>query len=785
MEQLLQQIFNILTVPPGNLVYHLILAFTAAAALQTAWIVRRQASGSSARRMILALVFLLLGQLIMFMSSGLTWQELAPPHGLMPPVDRAVLAYSLIWILWLWVFPQPSRPADALLVLLNLVVVVLFAFTLSGWQTQDPTLPFNGSLLDWGWGLLTSFLALAGLFLLLLVRPAGWGVGFIFLLANLAGSLVHLLYPPSTGDFSGAVRLAQLCTYPLLPLAAQRFPLVAPARPSAPHLTKIEERKSPLFETNALRAWANLATDAAGENRRSNLIRALAHTVKSDLCFLVVQPDVQSKVQLSDGYDLIREENLPAVSLDSTQIPGIAAALRQTGIRTLNGKDASLQSELRILASAVGVSEAGNGLLLPLTPATHKDQKAVLFLSPYSNHTWSPEEESLIKGLNGLLLQILEKPVQPAPQTDGQLQKAARDLADARSQLDALRQDNQTLLAELADLREEPPANPQADLQSLVALQKEAQRTIEHLQQENERLTAALHEMPAVENPTGQMQDDLRTSLIEVARLQNQLAEANSRILSLQKSQPGVNLPAADNVEMITSIIQELRQPLSSITGYSDLLMGESVGILGALQRKFMERIKASTERMNTMVNDLLEAATQQPIELTPVSVDLAEVIDQALSDASAALRKKSLAMRVDLPDEMPKLIADRDAMQQILTHLLRNACEVTPPEGTIRLSVQTQDNAPDDVYALIKVTDSGGGIAAEDLPRVFSRRYRADNPIIQGVGDAGLGLSIARTLVEAHYGRIWVDSDFGKTSTFSILLPIHAEFPEKPAAQL
>lgn len=778
MEQLLQQILNILTVPPGNLIVHLILAFTAAAALQTAWILRRPSPGPAANRMILALVFLLVGQLIMFLASGMAWQELATPHSFMPPVDRAVLAYSLIWIVWLWVFPRPSRAADAVLVLLNLLVIVLFAFTLTGWLAQDPTLPFNGSMLDWGWGLLTSFLALAGLFLLVLVRPLGWGVGFVFLLANLAGSLLHLLYPPASGDFSGAVRLAQLCTYPLLPLVAQRIPVVVP--PQAPAVQVIPaERKSRVLETNAVRAWASLAGDPAG-SRRDDLVRALAHTLKSDLCFLLT-PDAQNgHVQLANGYDLIREERLPSLSIESTQIPILLAALQKNELRSFSVQDERSASDRRALAAAIGVDAPGSVMLLPIGtgPAA---REAALFINPYSSHDWSAEDENLIRGLEGPLAALLQA---PDPDIEARLRKAILEVTDSRAQLDALRQDNQALLSELAAMREEPPANPQADLQSLVELQKETQRTVDLLQQENERLTAALEAASTTARPESQVQSELRASLVQVAQLQNQLADANTRMLTLQQKSPETRRLPAEDMEMITSIVQELRQPLSSIAGYTDLLMGESVGILGALQRKFMERIKASTERMNDMVNDLLQATTRQTAELAPAAVDLSEVIDQALSDASLHLRKKNLAMRVDLPDEMPRLVADRDALQQILTHLLRNASEVTPPEGSIRLMVRTQEAAPGDEYALIKITDSGGGIASDDLPRVFSRRYRADNPILQGVGDAGLGLSIAKALVEAHGGRIWVESDHQHTSTFSILLPIQPESPEEPAGR-
>jgi signal transduction histidine kinase len=93
-------------------------------------------------------------------------------------------------------------------------------------------------------------------------------------------------------------------------------------------------------------------------------------------------------------------------------------------------------------------------------------------------------------------------------------------------------------------------------------------------------------------------------------------------------------------------------------------------------------------------------------------------------------------------------------------------------------LRVQTKEEEGRE-YVLLQVTDTGGGIPAEDLPRVFTRLYRADNVLIQGVGDTGVGLSIAKTLTEAQKGRIWVESEIGKGSTFSVLLPIAMNKPE------
>jgi signal transduction histidine kinase len=215
---------------------------------------------------------------------------------------------------------------------------------------------------------------------------------------------------------------------------------------------------------------------------------------------------------------------------------------------------------------------------------------------------------------------------------------------------------------------------------------------------------------------------------------------------------------------------------MSSILGYTDLLLGESVGILGALQRKFLERIRASTERMGSSIEDLVHVATLESGEITlqPVEVDLNSVIDEAIAHTSARMIEKNIALRVDIPEDLPSIQADQDALQQVVIHLLQNAGAASPTDGEIQIVVQS---APDEMqsrdYVLLQVRDTGGGIPNEDLPRVFSRLYRADNPLIQGVGDTGVGLSVAKNLVEALHGRIWVDTEMGAGSTFSVLLPV------------
>lgn len=225
--------------------------------------------------------------------------------------------------------------------------------------------------------------------------------------------------------------------------------------------------------------------------------------------------------------------------------------------------------------------------------------------------------------------------------------------------------------------------------------------------------------------------------------------------------------------EVIASLTQELRTPMTSMAGYTDLLLGESVGILGAMQRQFLQRVKANIERMGSMLNDLIGVTTIDADAIAPERepIDAVEAIEEAIMGSAAQYRERDISVQIDLEDGLPKIQADREQLYQIIHHLLSNACAVTPAGGEVIVGAHSNAEAPD--FVLISVTDSGGGIDPADRQRVFNRMYRADNPLIAGLGETGVGLSIARALVESHGGRIWVDSEMGKGSTFTFIIPV------------
>jgi signal transduction histidine kinase len=777
MSLYLGQILSFLTAPPGNLIYHIVLVFSIAGALQGAVQSLRSNDFPQTRRTVFGLSVLLVLQLILFFVSVLTSQGWLNTQIVLPPLDRAITLLMLVWIIWLWAFPEPVRLADAATGLLNLLVITLLALTLIFWAHKSAGF-FNLTGYETGWQVLSILVALLGILMLVLRRPNGWSFGLSVLVLAFVGHLATVIFPQE-GNFPGIVRLAQLAMFPILLTLPQRFLLPPPVRKAVGKPggaeEPIRERRRYSTDPKTFHALMSLASETDSSKIGQTMTRGIAQAMLADLCFLLTMGEDKS-LSISCGYDLIREENLGGTSIDRNSIPLLANAIQRG--RPLRLPASSTSSDLKGLGQILNLSNPGNLLSVPIGSHERGPVGSILILSPYSNRLWSAEDQTFLSNVAPLFIPILERG-QRAAAMEVEHDRAMTEARNNAEQALETRTKYEKMAAELEGQKEQLVQAKQLS-ENLVALQvaqTEAQKIVDELKMENERLRAASEAPGADKEQYGQMERELHQTLEEMAHMQNALADANIKLLELEK-RPSAPI-TTEQVEVLASISQELRQPMSSIVGYTDLLMGESVGTLSALQRKFIERIKASTERIGGLVDDLIQTTNLETgkMEFKPEPIDLNLIIDNAMAYTSTQIREKNITLRLDLTGTAPRIQTDRDALQQILIHLLQNATAATQTEGNISLRVQMQDEG-ETHYLSIQVTDNGGGIATGDIPRVFSRRYRAEHSLIQGLGDTGVGLSIAKTLVEAQNGRIWVETETGVGSTFNVVMPVVVELP-------
>ncbi len=222
--------------------------------------------------------------------------------------------------------------------------------------------------------------------------------------------------------------------------------------------------------------------------------------------------------------------------------------------------------------------------------------------------------------------------------------------------------------------------------------------------------------------------------------------------------------------DFISNISHELRTPLAGLKALVDTLRGGAIDDPPAAKR-FLERMDNEVDALAQMVEELLELSRiesgQVPLRLMPTPV--AEVVIPAVERLRPQAERAGLTVRLLLPPDLPPALADADRARLVLTNLVHNAVKFTPPGGQITV---TAESVGEEVVVAVK--DTGVGIPAEDLPRIFERFYKADRA--RSGGGTGLGLAIAKHIVQGHGGRIWAESVEGQGSTFYFTLPVAVE---------
>jgi hypothetical protein len=187
----------------------------------------------------------LAAQVLLFAVSGLAWQNFVSANAVLPVLDRALAVFSIIWITWLWAFPEPSRPSDAAAVLMTLLLIAATGLALILWAPRSASQPYNLTMDDLLWQGASVALIILGLLTLIVRRPNGFGNGLAMLIFLLIGHAVNFLVPEN-GNYSGVVRLAYLAAYPILLTIPQRFPapmpLTAPRAVTADKADNAESR---------------------------------------------------------------------------------------------------------------------------------------------------------------------------------------------------------------------------------------------------------------------------------------------------------------------------------------------------------------------------------------------------------------------------------------------------------------------------------------------------------------------------------------------------------------
>ncbi len=221
--------------------------------------------------------------------------------------------------------------------------------------------------------------------------------------------------------------------------------------------------------------------------------------------------------------------------------------------------------------------------------------------------------------------------------------------------------------------------------------------------------------------------------------------------------------------DFVSNVSHELRTPLANIKGYTETLLD------GAIEdretaRSFLRIIEKHTARMTRLIDDLLilSSLETQEMPISPSSIDMADVVSSVIQGLKKQAEDKGIELSLELSSPSLPVRADKERMEQVLINLIDNAIKYTPEGGKVKVSARKEDSK-----IRVDVEDTGIGIPAKDIPRIFERFYRVDKARSRELGGTGLGLAIVKHIILSHRGKVWVTSEVGKGSRFSFTLPV------------
>jgi hypothetical protein len=576
MQLLLEQIFTVFDSTQASLIIYLLTSALLILGLMVNISFSSQTPAGISRRLAISLLIMLLVELAAFAATIVLSTNPQIGNAWLPPIDRFQMAFIIIWLMWIWAFPESSPWPDTLTAMLTLAASAAFIFTLSIWIPAAASNSFNAYWLDLGWQTSSlSFLVLMDI-ILSVRRKRLWGAGVLTGLLFICGHILQIIFPNLSASYSGPVRLATLIALPLLLI----LPHALTSAPSATHTAKLrrgrDKRDRRRFSTELPTAlgFLSLAWEDNPQTAMEQLIKSIGRALVADICLFITQPNQNGQVSILAGHDFFNHVDIKETRLDRQRIPLIIDALAQNhGLRL--PEDYSDTPDTAYLCRLVKYNGKAPLLVHPVSKPNAWQVGGILLLTPHNRRAWTEDDSRYVSGLAEALIRIIEhnqaqlessnrtQKLIDEQQESGQiiinlqneLQELSTDVDKFQSRIAELettnhsRQRIDTLVEVVAPPK---PTQPQKEpihdatirLDPKVVEKHETEKEIKRLQEENDALRQLIaHISAGPEEMDGQLMNlterELRLSLEEVARLKNILANADMKIRQLERKVQG------------------------------------------------------------------------------------------------------------------------------------------------------------------------------------------------------------------------------------------------------
>ncbi|MFZ0545938.1 MAG: ATP-binding protein [Candidatus Promineifilaceae bacterium] len=802
-----QALIELLTEAPGSIVYHMVTLLSIQAALGLAlWQWRHNRGQKTADQLAQRLVWAMCGILfvrliVIFTVLAASTPELATRF--LPPLEQAIDTVTVAIIVWVFSPRLPGIPrlGDIVLLLILLFTGFMYAFFAQEWIGQlNNGLAASSYLASYQanlWNIFQLLLLAIGVVLVLIGRHYQWvlrlAILFVLLLAHV-GQLLSPTFPSATtSDIAYWVRLGNLFAFPLLVVFVYRYNLSQLLADQAVYRTSAEQIG------RHLQLSRNVIDSLDINNRLYQSLKMAADFVKAEYTALaVVSLDDRNQLHLvsthhtaDDSPETTQQVRQQYWAMNLADWPAIRLAMQQRQRVELipNGLGAR---QLNDIYHELGISGLGSLLIEPLL-VPDNELGVLLLAGPADQERWRAESKALSFTVSAFLAQAIQNALQyqRTLQETSSLTTADETIVSGRlialeQELDQSQTEIESLTARWKHSESQLAAESQRSRDLAAALETAEQfnrdERVRLLEQEiaslRESLIEAEEAMALASAGVGGLSPEWVT--MAITRYSSEVEEAMVRIQQLESRL--VQQEDSETRALIASLAQEIRTPLTSLSGYSDLLLGESMGILGTKQLSLMRRVQANIIQMSGLLEQLIQLSSRR---ISPLSnetqVDIREAIETAITSVSSKIREKNLLLNLDLAEDLPPVPSDGDNFYQIVSHLVNNACQVSTADSRILIRAhndtirETNSDGGSEMFDFLHlaITDSGNGLSEEIHSLVLEAHRSPEKMSTIKMKDLEHSLSTAVSLVNAQGGRVWLSKEWETGDTFSVLLPL------------
>lgn len=784
----LQQLIQFLSEPPGSLVYHLVtlLALQAAAGIAW-WQARHRPADVVARRLGWAAVGILLARLLFFLAVLLTGSSALAAATWLPPLEQAINTITAVLLVWA-LSPHLNRLprlGDVILLLVVLFTGVMYAFFASDWAGRVAEgAAFGGyqaSNQATIWSVFQLIALTVGLAFILIGRPQDWALRLSMTAVLWLTHLVHALHWPPllAADTETAywIRLGHLIAFPLLTALVYRHTLnqllLAQMiyRPPAEQLADALHLSGQVIENLDMNRTLYQSVAMVAEVVDAEFVALATPTLDDpDHLRLTTTPAGADKRGEGSGGRpgqwRLKLSDWPAFRMAMQQRQGVELLANGLGARQLHD-----------LYQEMGLAMLGSLLIEPLL-VNGKELGVLLLAGSPERERWPAQVRALTPFLARFIASALANaqqyeqalrevsPLPPLAETQAQSR-----LAELEGQVARLQQEATDLANQLRQAEENAATQYQRakDLAAVIA-ELDAANEDERVATLETEIAALRESLVAAEEAlalasAGEGGLSTEWVMMTITRYSSELEEAQARIQALEAKLRETG--GMEDSSLLVSLVEELRTPLASISGYTDLLLTETMGLLGVKQLSLLRRVKANIELIATLLEQIIQlTAGDRSFLSTTETIDAREAIEAAVNAIMAELREKELRLDLHIPEELPPLRANRDNLYQMIMKLFNHGCNQAPVGSY--LTVQAQ------AHLIPEGDGAGEGFFHLTVSSAPPRRPASpsDNGHHNGQVEPGGPLASIRALATAGGGRVWVDNQDNHHS-ISILLPL------------